>query len=128
MTRGTPPPGPPPPPPPPPPGGGGAPAPTAVIGTHAHVLQGAGWRRDGTYVAYGLGNYLWWMSCGNAQDDNGVLTLTLRHGAVVADSFSPAHLDASGVPVPAIGAAAQRIDAEWQTDRRCADLSAVPPH
>lgn len=101
---------------------------TAVIGTHAHVLQGAGWRRDGTYVAYGLGNYLWWMSFGNNQDDNGVLTLTLRHGAVVADSFSPAHLDASGVPVPAVGAAAQRIDAEWQTDRRCAGLSATPPH
>ena len=33
---------------------------TAVVGTHAHVLQGAGWRPDGTYVAYGLGNYLWW--------------------------------------------------------------------
>ncbi len=31
---------------------------TAVIGTHAHVLQGAGWRDDGTYVAYGLSNYL----------------------------------------------------------------------
>ncbi|MEP7178846.1 MAG: CapA family protein, partial [Pseudonocardiales bacterium] len=40
---------------------------SAVIGTHAHVLQGAGWRADGTYVAYGLGNYLWWMSFGNNQ-------------------------------------------------------------
>src|SRR5215468_1753952 len=35
---------------------------TAVVGTHAHVLLGAGWRSDGTYVAYGLSNYLWWES------------------------------------------------------------------
>ena len=48
---------------------------TAVIGAHAHVLQGAGWRDDGVYVAYGLSNYLWWRSFGNEQDDNGVLTL-----------------------------------------------------
>ena len=30
-----------------------------VVGTHAHVLQGAGWLGD-TYVAYGLGNFLWY--------------------------------------------------------------------
>ena len=51
---------------------------TAVVGAHAHVLQGAGWRADGTYVAYGLSNFLWWRSFGNEQDDNGVLTLTVR--------------------------------------------------
>ena len=50
----------------------------AVVGAHAHVLQGAGWRADGTYVAYGLSNYLWWRSFGNEQDDNGVLTLTFE--------------------------------------------------
>jgi len=53
---------------------------TAVIGAHVHQLQGAGWRSDGAYVAYGLGNYLWWRSFGNAQDDNGVLTLRFRKG------------------------------------------------
>jgi poly-gamma-glutamate synthesis protein (capsule biosynthesis protein) len=100
---------------------------SAVIGTHAHVLQGAGFRPDGTYVAYGLGNYLWWMNFNNNQDDNGVLTLTFRHSSVVADSFAPAHLDSRGVPLPATGAEKQRIDAEWQADRRCTDLSAQPP-
>ena len=74
---------------------------SAVIGTHAHMLQGAGWRPDGTYVAYGLGNYLWWESFGNNQDDNGVLTLTFDDGKVVSDSFAPSHLDSTGVPVPA---------------------------
>jgi poly-gamma-glutamate synthesis protein (capsule biosynthesis protein) len=99
----------------------------AVIGTHAHVLQGAGWRPDGTYVAFGLGNYLWWRSFGNEQDDNGVLTLTFRGGRVVADSFAPSHLDDRGVPVPATGVEAGRITAEWDADRQCANLSASPP-
>jgi hypothetical protein len=100
---------------------------TAVIGTHAHVLQGAGWRSDGTYVAYGLGNYLWWMSFGNNQDDNGVLTLTFRAGKVVSDSFAPSHLDSRGVPMPARGAERARIAAEWAADRGCAGLSGHPP-
>ena len=104
---------------------GRRPARPPSIGTHAHVLQGAGWRPDGTYVAYGLGNYLWWMSFGNNQDDNGVLTLTFRHGRVVADRFAPSHLDDRGVPVPATGAEKQRIDAEWKADRGCTDLSAT---
>jgi poly-gamma-glutamate capsule biosynthesis protein CapA/YwtB (metallophosphatase superfamily) len=99
-----------------------------VIGTHAHVLQGAGWRPDGTYVAYGLSNYLWWMSFGNNQDDNGVLTLTFDDGKVVANSFDPAHLDEQGVPLPATGAEGARILHEWNEDRSCTDLSATPPH
>jgi len=99
----------------------------AVIGTHAHVLQGAGWRPDGTYVAYGLGNYLWWRSFGNNQDDNGVLTLTFRHGKVVANQFAPAHLDARGVPLPATGAQSTRISAEWNADRQCTGLASAPP-
>jgi poly-gamma-glutamate capsule biosynthesis protein CapA/YwtB (metallophosphatase superfamily) len=101
---------------------------TAVIGTHAHVLQGAGWRPDGSYVAYGLGNYLWWMSFGNEQDDNGVLTLTFHRDRVTGSSFAPAHLDDRGVPVPATGATKRRISGEWEAGRRCADLAATPPH
>ena len=100
---------------------------TAVIGTHAHVLQGAGWRSDGTYVAYGLGNYLWWLNFGNNQDDNGVLTLTFLRNKVIKDHFAPAHLDSRGVPLPATGAEKQRINAEWKADRQCTDLSATPP-
>jgi poly-gamma-glutamate synthesis protein (capsule biosynthesis protein) len=87
-------------------------------------LQGAGWLPNGTYVEYGLGNYLWWMSFGNNQDDNGVLTLTFRRSKVVAGSFHPSHLDDRGVPVPARGAERSRIMAEWNADRQCTDLSA----
>jgi poly-gamma-glutamate synthesis protein (capsule biosynthesis protein) len=100
---------------------------SAVIGTHAHVLQGAGWAPNGTYVAYGLGNYLWWMSFGNIQDDNGVLTLTFHRGKVVHAHFAASHLDDRGIPVPATGATKTRIDAEWAADRGCANLAAQRP-
>jgi poly-gamma-glutamate synthesis protein (capsule biosynthesis protein) len=101
---------------------------TAVVGAHAHVLQGAGWRADGTYIAYGLSNYLWWRSFGNEQDDNGVLTLTIRDRRVQQADFTPAHLDDSGVPVPAAGAEAERINAQWDKVRRCTELTDEPPH
>lgn len=100
---------------------------SAVIGTHAHELQGAGWRPDGTYVAYGLGNYLWWRSFANSQDDNGVLTLTFRSGRVVADDFDPSRLNAQGVPEPATGAVATQIRNEWNQARQCANLASTPP-
>jgi poly-gamma-glutamate synthesis protein (capsule biosynthesis protein) len=100
---------------------------TAVVGTHAHLLQGAGWRPDGTFVAYGLGNYLWWESFGNNQDDNGVLTLTFAGGKVVADSFAPSHLDSTGVPVPATGSTLAHINAEWTAAQACSGLAATAP-
>ncbi len=100
---------------------------TAVVGTHAHVLQGAGWRPDGSYIAYGLGNYLWWRSFGNDQDDNGVLTLTIDGASVTGARFAPARLDDTGVPVPASGAERERTKAAWDQLRGCADLSAAPP-
>ena len=55
-----------------------------------------------------------------------MLTLTFASGAVIAASFAPAHLDDTGVPVPATGAQKDRIDADWERDRECADLSATP--
>lgn len=100
---------------------------SAVVGTHAHLLQGAGWRSDGVYVAYGLGNYYWWRSFGNAQDDNGVLTLTFDRGRVVSSDFLATRLDARGVPQVATGAQLERIEAQWEANRQCADLAAAPP-
>lgn len=99
---------------------------TAIIGTHAHVLQGAGWRPDGKYVAYGLGNYFWWRSFGNDQDDNGVLTLTIAANRVRSAAFTPSQLDDQGISPPATGANAQRIDAEFNQVRQCAGLAATP--
>jgi poly-gamma-glutamate capsule biosynthesis protein CapA/YwtB (metallophosphatase superfamily) len=100
---------------------------TAIVGAHAHVLQGQGWRPDGSYVAYGLGNYFWWLSFGNAQDDDGVLTLTVTHDRVTAATFDPARLDDRGIAVPATGATARRILGQLDAARDCADLLATPP-
>ena len=100
---------------------------SAIIGTHVHEFQGAGWRSDGTYVAYGLGNYLWWKSFGNVQDDNGVLTLTFRDGKVIDSVLSPSHLNDQGVPVPATGSQATRILDEFNADRGCTGLAGSAP-
>jgi poly-gamma-glutamate synthesis protein (capsule biosynthesis protein) len=99
----------------------------AVVGTHAHGLQGAGWRPDGTYVAYGLGNYLWWYSFGDGRDDTGVLTLTLTGSKVTGASFAPARLDERGIAVPATGSTARRIRGDFEEFRQCAGLLAKPP-
>ncbi len=52
-----------------------------ILGAHAHVLQGSGWLGS-TYVAYGMGNFLWYGTSHSTQ--TGVLRLTLHPGA-----FSP---------------------------------------
>lgn len=100
---------------------------SAVVGTHAHQLQGAGWRADGVYVAYGLGNYLWWRSFGNEQDDNGVLTLTFTGKKVTGADFAPSRLDDRGIPVPAQEPVRTEILTEWHDLRGCTDLTDVPP-
>jgi len=101
----------------------------AVIGSHPHVLQGAGWRSDGVFVAYSMGNFLWWGGGTPNEDPTGVLTLTIAHGRVVKDRFAPALVDKRGVPVPATGATKDRVLQVWNAARDCAPggLSGSPP-
>ncbi len=98
---------------------------TAVVGTHAHLLLGDGWQGQ-TYVAYGLGNFLWWRD--NAfSNDTGVLTLRLRANRVVSAQLTPARIDSAGVPQPAVGAQAARINASFARLRACTRLAGTPP-
>ena len=46
-----------------------------VVGSHAHRVEGGGWLR-GTYVDYGLGNFVWARNDGD-NGVSGVLTLTV---------------------------------------------------
>nr|WP_275941510.1 CapA family protein [Planosporangium mesophilum] len=46
-----------------------------ILGSHAHTLQGDGWM-GGTYVAYGLANFLWYGD--SFSTDTGVLKMTMR--------------------------------------------------
>jgi len=96
----------------------------AIVGTHAHLLLGGGWLGR-TYVAYGLGNFLWWRDDAYS-NDTGVLTLTVRGRRVVAAALAPARIDPRGVPVPVVGTDAARILATWDRVRGCSGLSATP--
>jgi Bacterial capsule synthesis protein PGA_cap len=100
-----------------------------VVGSHAHRLQGDGHLGDG-YVAYGLGNYVWYTPSAGSGADTGVLTLTVRPAsapggrATVTDvAWEPARIGADGLPAIVTGAAVEDFRAERRGLRACAGLS-----
>ena len=93
-----------------------------VVGTHAHVQQGAGWLGD-TYVAYGLGNFLWYH---DHRPDSGVLQLRVEDGRVVSDEWVPAEIQLFGRPLPLHGASRTASVARWRGLRDCAGLASRP--
>ncbi|WP_371478587.1 CapA family protein [Kitasatospora sp. NBC_00315] len=100
---------------------------TAVVGTHAHTMVGAGMLGN-TFVGYGFGNFLWYGTSDYPNsDDTGVTTLTLTAaGKVTGESFTPAVVDGAGVPVPVTGAAATAAAKRRDGLRGCAGLAAAP--
>jgi poly-gamma-glutamate capsule biosynthesis protein CapA/YwtB (metallophosphatase superfamily) len=96
-----------------------------IVGTHAHLLLGDGWL-DGTFVSYGLGNFLWWWNDAYS-NDTGVLRVTLRDKKIANTELVPAHISReTGQPIPAAGADATRIDTKYAALRGCTGLSASP--
>jgi poly-gamma-glutamate synthesis protein (capsule biosynthesis protein) len=95
-----------------------------IIGAHAHVLQGSGWLGH-TFVAYGMGNFLWWEN--SFSTATGVLKLTLHPHAPLTARFIPAVVSGTGRPTVDQGAAARRALAHYVSLRSCAGLSASPP-
>jgi poly-gamma-glutamate synthesis protein (capsule biosynthesis protein) len=94
-----------------------------VVGTHAHVLLGAG-MLDDTYVSYGLGNFLWYHG---SQPDTGVLRLKIVDGEVVRDEWVPGKIRPSGGPPrPLTGLARRDTIREWRSLRECTDLAPGP--
>jgi len=94
-----------------------------VVGTHAHVLLGAG-MLDDTYVSYGLGNFLWYHG---SQPDTGVLRLQIVDGEVVRDDWVPGEIRPSGGPPrPLTGSARRDAIREWRSLRGCTDLAPGP--
>ena len=92
-----------------------------IIGAHAHVLQGSGWLGH-TFVAYGMGNFLWYV--GSAA--TGVLELTLHPHAPLTARFIPAVVSSTGQPVVEHGAAARQAIAQYDSLRACAELTRQP--
>ena len=95
-----------------------------IIGSHAHMLQGSGWLGH-TFVAYGMGNFLWWEN--SYSTATGVLKLTLHPHAPLTARFIPAIVSGTGQPIVDQGAAARRARAHYASLRTCAGLSASPP-
>ena len=86
-----------------------------IVGAHAHVLLGSAWVGD-TYVNYGLGNFLWYH---DHQPDTGVLRVSIRNGEVVGDSWTPARIQASGLPLPLRGGDRAAAIADWHRLHGC---------
>jgi poly-gamma-glutamate capsule biosynthesis protein CapA/YwtB (metallophosphatase superfamily) len=94
-----------------------------IVGSHAHMLQGSGWLGR-TFVAYGLGNFLWWEH--SFSTATGVLELTLRPRRPLTADFIPAVVSATGQPVLLTGAARARALAHYISLRSCTNLTATP--
>ncbi len=95
-----------------------------VIGTHAHRLQGAGFR-DGRFVAYGLGNFVFKGPSAESRK-SAVLRVDVTGRRVDGYEWVPATLS-NNVPVPLTGASAESALAELDQRRECANLESEPP-
>jgi poly-gamma-glutamate synthesis protein (capsule biosynthesis protein) len=94
-----------------------------VVGSHAHVLLGAG-MLDDTYVSYGLGNFIWYHGL---PPDTGVLRLQIVDGEVVRDEWVPGQIrPAGGRARPLSGPARQDAIEVWRGLRGCTDLAPGP--
>jgi poly-gamma-glutamate capsule biosynthesis protein CapA/YwtB (metallophosphatase superfamily) len=94
-----------------------------IIGAHAHMLQGSGWLGR-TFVAYGMGNFLWWER--SYSTATGVLELTLHSRGPLTARFIPAVVSSTGQPIVDRGAAARGAAAYYASLRACAGLTPQP--
>src|SRR5262249_8767024 len=94
-----------------------------IIGAHAHMLQGSGWLGR-TFVAYGMGNFLWWER--SYSTATGVLELTLHPHGPLTPRFVPAVVSSTGQPTVDPRAAPPRAPAHFASLRACAGLTPQP--
>jgi poly-gamma-glutamate synthesis protein (capsule biosynthesis protein) len=92
-----------------------------VVGSHAHVLLGAG-MLGRAFVSYGLGNFVFYAR-GGIGAQTGVLTVTITGRHVDRYRWSPAVIS-GGIPRPVTGAAADAARRRWAALRGCAGLAA----
>ena len=90
-----------------------------VLGSHAHVLLGAGWLGS-TYVDYGLGNFLWYHQTRRDRRP----AAPVQDGEVVGDSWVPAVHTAVGPEVLPRAARAEAVRS-WRSLRGCTGLAAA---
>lgn len=94
-----------------------------IVGTHAHVLLGAGYLGS-AFVDYGLGNFAFYdNSPPENQSGSLVITVTGRH--IDQATWRPAVI-VNDLPQPLAGSAAAQAVASWEQDRSCTDATATP--
>ena len=94
-----------------------------VVGSHAHVLLGGGYTKDGAYIDYGLGNFVFYARPGLGAQ-TGVLEVTTRGRAVTKARWQPAVIT-GGRPVPLTGSAATAAVRAKNRLRGCTGLHAA---
>jgi poly-gamma-glutamate capsule biosynthesis protein CapA/YwtB (metallophosphatase superfamily) len=90
-----------------------------VVGGHAHRQQGAG-RLGQTFVAYGLGNFVWY-GTSELSTRTGVLFVTATGRRIDGYRWVPAQIR-DGVPRPLTGTARRSDVSAWHTLRDCTGL------
>ncbi|HEY6530839.1 MAG TPA: CapA family protein, partial [Acidimicrobiales bacterium] len=90
-----------------------------VVGSHAHRLLGAGRLGEG-FVAYGLGNFIWFNEQG-PNGDTGTLLVSATGRHIDGYEWRPARVR-NGVPTALEGVAADEARARWEGLRGCTDL------
>lgn len=96
-----------------------------VVGSHTHRLQGAGTVDGGTYLAYGLGNFVWYTQASEASTATGVLTLTVEDGDVVDEAWAPAIIESDGLPRFTGDPPSDLVGTPFGDLRECAGLAPV---
>ena len=94
-----------------------------VVGSHAHVLLGAGYLGR-ALVDYGLGNFAFYNDP-YPTDVSGTLAVTATGRHIDAYTWRPAII-VNDLPVPASGAAAAQVQARFVGARACTDLTGRP--
>ena len=115
----------------------------AIVGGHAHRIQGAGWNGT-TYVAYGLGNFIWYKDDTFPGRSTGVLTLGIdkervaarralpaerrnEPGAMVTgESWVPLENNSTGIPAAVDETTAAQMMADRAGRQSCAKLTGAP--
>ena len=94
-----------------------------VIGTHAHVLLGAGYLGS-AYVDYGLGNFAFYDNS-PPENQSGALLVTVTGRHIDQVVWRPAVIE-DDLPQPLSGAAAQSALDSWNAARSCTNVDPTP--
>lgn len=91
-----------------------------VVGSHAHVLLGAGMKGK-AFVDYGLGNFAFYANA-EQQTRTGVLTVTATGRTIDGYRWRPARIT-NGRPVPLTGEQKGAAVRQWNALRSCTNLA-----